>query len=376
MTKKLNLDQGLLLAVFALCGIGLVQVYSSSFIYATDSRGDGLFFFKRQLIVLAIGLVVLAVTVRIPNRWLEKTAPLLWLVGFVGVVATLLPGFGISAGGASRWLRLPGSTVFEPSELMKVGLALFLAGWIARKEDDDKTKYGWRIIFLLLPIALIVKQPDFGTAAIMFLVILSLLFAYGLKWRYIIVALLVATPAVYFLVWRVAFRRARILAFLDPWAEIEKTGFQVIQSLLSFQSGRLTGVGLGEGQGKLFFLPEAHTDFTLAVLGEEAGFIGFLLVMILYGYVIYCGLKISLRAKQTFNRALALGLTLTFAASVFINCGVVLGMLPTKGLALPFLSYGGSSLICNCLLFGLLLNVDRNERVGKPLVHPYASVVR
>jgi cell division protein FtsW len=167
-------------------------------------------------------------------------------------------------------------------------------------------------------------------------------------------------PAFYLLVMRVPYRRARVLAFMDPWADPEQKGFQVIQSMLSFHSGGVTGAGLGQGQGKLFFLPEAHTDFTLAVMGEEIGFIGVVLVLALYGYVVMRGFQIAIRCENPFRKALALGISMTFALSIFINCGVVMGLLPTKGLTLPFLSYGGSSLMTLCLMFGLLLNIEKN----------------
>jgi cell division protein FtsW len=169
-----------------------------------------------------------------------------------------------------------------------------------------------------------------------------------------------ALPAFYVLVMSVPYRRARVLAFLDPWADPDQKGFQVIQSMLSFSSGGIFGAGLGQGQGKLFFLPEAHTDFTMAVLGEEIGFIGFISVMALYGFIVVRGFQIALKTENTFRRALALGITITFAFSVFINAGVVMGLLPTKGLTLPFLSYGGSSLVALSLVLGLLLNIEKS----------------
>jgi cell division protein FtsW len=167
-------------------------------------------------------------------------------------------------------------------------------------------------------------------------------------------------PAFYLLVMRVPYRRDRVLGFLDPWADPEQKGFQVIQSMLSFHSGGITGAGLGQGQGKLFFLPEAHTDFTLAVFGEEMGYVGFLCLLTLYGYVVLRGFQISLKCESIFRKALALGISMTFGLSVFINAGVVMGLLPTKGLTLPFLSYGGSSIVTLCFMFGLLLNLERH----------------
>lgn len=363
-----RLDRGLLLAVFALLGIGLVQVYSSSFIFAIESRGDGLFFFKRQLAFMVVAVGVLLAVAHIPFRWIEKYGWVAWLLAAGGVAATMVPGFGIRAGGAARWLSLPGGLVFEPSELLKISLSLLLATYFSRDTELlGRYQLPVRAALLTGPLLLVLRQPDFGAFVICCGVFAAILFAFGLKWRYIIAAVVVAVPSFYILVMNVPYRRARITAFLDPWADPEETGFQVIQSMMSFQSGGLFGVGLGQGQGKLFFLPEAHTDFTLAVLGEEMGFIGFVIVLALYGYLVLRGLQLATRAQELFPKVLALGLSLTFAMSVFINVGVVIGLLPTKGLTLPFLSYGGSSLVMTCLLFGLLLNVDRQDRKAIPL---------
>ncbi|MES2965940.1 MAG: putative lipid II flippase FtsW [Bdellovibrionota bacterium] len=363
-----RLDRGLLFAILALLGIGLVQVYSSSFIFAIESRGDGLFFFRRQFFFAIVGIGVLLVTANMPFKLIEKFGWTLWLCAGLGVLATMVPGLGIRAGGAARWLNLPGGFVFEPSELLKVSLSLLLATYFSRT-FENLGKYDWpvRAGLFMLPLLFVLRQPDFGTFAICSGVFIAVLFAFGLQWRYVIAAMAVAVPAFYMLVMNVPYRRARVLAFLDPWADPEVKGFQAIQSMLSFQSGGVTGMGLGQGQGKLFFLPEAHTDFTMAVLGEEMGFVGFLVVVGLYGYVVFRGLQLATRCEDRFQKVLALGLSLTFAFSVFINVGVVLGLLPTKGLTLPFLSYGGSSLLVCCFMFGLLLNVDRTERKAMPV---------
>jgi cell division protein FtsW len=362
-----RLDRGLLLAILALIGIGLVQVYSSSFIFAIESRGDGLFFFKRQLFFACVTVGVLFFMALIPFRYVEKYGWLMWVAAALGVAATMVPGLGIRAGGAARWLNLPGGLVFEPSELLKISLSLLLATYFSRRFDLGQAEWPVKAALFCLPLLLVLKQPDFGSFAICSAVFICILFAFGLPWRVLIAAFSVALPAFYFLVMNVAYRRARVLAFLDPWADADKKGFQVIQSMLSFQSGGLTGAGLGQGQGKLFFLPEAHTDFTMAVLGEEMGFLGFLIVVSLYGYVAFRGLQLAARSEDRFAKVLALGLSLTFAFSVFINMGVVMGLLPTKGLTLPFLSYGGSSLMMMGLLFGLLLNVERTERGAIPV---------
>lgn len=358
-----RLDKGILLAVFTLLGIGLVQVYSSSFIFAIESRGDGLFFFKRQLMFALLAVPALFATAAIPWRWIERCGIVLWVLAILGICLTFVPGIGFRAGGAARWLRLPGGMVFEPSELLKIALPLTFAGFArGHSEKLGRLELPLRALVLLAPLVLVLKQPDFGTFFICISVLLCLLFAFGLRWPYIICGIASAIPAFYFLVMSVPYRRARVTAFMDPWSVSTAEGFQVIQSMLSFRSGGIGGVGLGQGQGKLFFLPEAHTDFTLAVLGEEMGFIGFFVVLSLYAYLVVRGLRLATRTENRFAKALALGLSLTFAFQVFINIGVCMGSLPTKGLTLPFLSYGGSSLLASCLLFGLLLNVERQER--------------
>jgi cell division protein FtsW len=375
-----RLDRGLLLAILALIGIGLVQVYSSSFIFAIESRGDGLYFFKRQMFFAVVAIIVLLFTALIPFRYIEKYGWLAWILAAIGVGLTMVPHLGIRAGGAARWLNIPGGLVFEPSELLKISLSLLLATYFSRRLDLGKAEQPVKFLLLAVPLLLVLRQPDFGSFAICSSVFICILFAFGLPWKFLIGAFSVGIPAFYFLVMNVAYRRARVLAFLDPWADADKKGFQVIQSMLSFQSGGLTGAGLGQGQGKLFFLPEAHTDFTMAVLGEEMGFIGFLIVVSLYGYLVFRGLQLAARSEDRFSKVLALGLSLTFAFSVFINMGVVMGLLPTKGLTLPFLSYGGSSLMMMGFLFGLMLNVERTERgaipVGRRAERLNRSVVR
>ena len=371
-----RLDKSLLLAIFALLGIGLVQVYSSSFIFAFETRNDGLFFFKRQLSFAIVAIPILFGIALMPFKWIEKYGWSLWLVATLGIIATFVPGLGIKAGGAARWLNLPGGFVFEPSELLKLSAGLVFGTFLIRKESFGQMEWPMRIAVIAFPLMLVLKQKDFGSFFICSAVLFSLVFAFGLKWRYIVAGLAAALPAFYVLVMSTPYRRARVMAFLDPWADAEGKGFQLIQSMLSFQSGGLIGEGLGQGQGKLFFLPEAHTDFTLAVLGEEMGFVGFCIVILLYGFIVFRGLQIAARAENTFAKATALGLSMTFAFQVFINVGVNLGFLPPKGLTLPFLSYGGSSLIVSCVLMGLLLNVERYERQAAPAGEKAARLFR
>lgn len=359
------LSSSLFLSIIALIGIGLVQVYSSSYIFAIESYGDGLFFFKKQVAFALIAFAVLVGTVHLPFKYVEKYGWLTWILAALLVVATFLPGLGVRVGGAIRWIQLPLGIRFEPGEFLKISFSIFFASLLCRQNNFLKNlKWPVLLMMTIAPWVLLLKQPDFGTFAIILTVGVGLLFAFGLRWRYVVSAFAVIVPAIYFLVMAVPYRRARVLAFLDPWSDPASRGFQVIQSMLSFHSGGLTGAGIGRGQGKLFFLPEAHTDFTLAVFGEELGFIGFIAILGLYGFVVLRGIQIAVKAEDPFKKSMVLGLTMAFALSVFINAGVVMGLLPTKGLTLPFLSYGGSSLVVLCFTFGLILNVENNLENG------------
>lgn len=357
------LQSATFLFVLIMMGIGLVQVYSASFVYSTEVLGSGLFFFQRQLVNLAAALVVLMIAARVPLNWLAKWGWAPWLIATVLMILCFVPGLGIRAGGAARWLRLPLGFRFEPSEFAKVSFCIFLASIMAfRAERGALFRSKWFLLTLVasvvVPLLILLKQPDFGSFALIFCVASIALFVNGMKWRWVLATAVSGTIAFYILIMQVPYRRARLISFLDPWSDPEQKGFQVIQSMLSFSSGDFFGVGLGQGQGKLFFLPEAHTDFTLAVFGEENGFLGFSLLMVLYALLIHRGLKASAGASTVFTRVLALALTSTFALNVFVNMGVALGLLPTKGLTLPFLSYGGSSLLMLGMLFGLLINIE------------------
>lgn len=361
-----TLSSSLLLAVIALLGAGLVQVYSSSFIFATENFGDGLYFFKRQMFATGLAFALLLGLAAVPFRLVERFAWVVWPVAAIGVAMTFVPGLGVRVGGALRWLQGPFGFRFEPAELLKIAFVLLTASLLCRRENSLKGVPVWALLLAIVaPLVLLLKQPDFGSFSIILAVGFALLFAFGLRWVYIGAALVVTVPLFYVLVMAVPYRRARVLAYLDPWADPDQKGFQIIQSLLSFHSGGITGVGLGQGQGKLFFLPEAHTDFTLAVFGEEMGFVGFVLLLVMYAYVVFRVLQVAVATDSRFGKAMALGFASLFGLSVFMNMGVVLGLLPTKGLTLPFLSYGGSSLICLAFMFGLLLSLERSVEDGE-----------
>ncbi len=351
------------LSLFVLITFGLIQVYSSSYIFAVDKYGDGLLFFKKQLIFVLIGLLLMGLLVKVPQNLLVRFGWVFWLISVLGLLATFIPGVGVKVGGAQRWIPIAFGFRFEPCELMKVSLPLLCASFLSQS-DNVWGRWTWplRAAITLTPIGLLLLQPDFGSFMICLMVLGTILFVCGLPWTFILGSLVVALPSFYFLVMNVPYRKARVLAFLDPFKNAETSGFQLIQSMISFHSGGVNGVGIGNGQGKLFFLPAAHTDFTLAVLGEELGFVGFILLLSIYAYLVWRAFQLSFSLKTLEKQVMALGLTVTFAYSVFVNVGVTLGLLPTKGLTLPFLSYGGSSLLINCFLFGVILNLLVNYK--------------
>jgi cell division protein FtsW len=346
-------------------GIGLVLVYSASFIFASETYGDGLYFFKRQLLFVVVALCALSLASVFPYTLLRKYFWVFWGAMVLGLAAVFVPGLGHHVGGATRWIGLPGGLRLEPGEMAKL-MSPVVFGYLLtyeKKKNETWWKFwGIALSAAFIPVLIMLMQPDFGSSVIFFAVGLTLLFCFGLPWGYLVSAAFVSVPLFYVLVMRVAYRRARVLAFLNPWADAGHGGFQVIQSLLSLHAGGFWGVGIGKGQSKLFFLPEAHTDFILAVLGEETGFVGLILVWALFAWIIFRGLQIGMRCSDPFGRRLAIGLSCLIGYQAIINTGVVTGLLPTKGLTMPFLSYGGSSLVAVSLACGVLINIHSKSR--------------
>ncbi|MBU2055128.1 MAG: putative lipid II flippase FtsW [Proteobacteria bacterium] len=356
-------DMILLLVTLLLAAIGTVMIYSSSSILATERFRDGQFFLKKQLVFLSLGLLVMFMATRFPYYKLRKLA---W-PGIAAAVILLgalwIPSLGIRAGGAVRWLNL-GVVSFQVSELVKVALILFLAHFLTEKVNHIREiRHG-----LLIPlgvtgvmVGLILLQPDFGTTVILALITLMMLYMAGVRILHLAGIAAMFIPVAFWLLLHKSYRLARLTAFLDPWKDPRHSGFQIIQSLISFGSGGPFGVGIGDGMQKLFYLPEPHTDFILAVIAEEAGLIGVGLILLLYFILILRGFQISLKAPDLFGNLLAAGLTMMLALEAFINIAGVMGLIPLKGLALPFLSYGGTSLIMSLIAVGILLNISSYE---------------
>ncbi len=360
MELRKGFDNSILLLAVALTCFGVVMVYSSSSIMAAKRYADGFYFLKRQGIYALGGFLVMAAAMQLDYHRLRRLAVPFLLLCAVLLVAVLIPGVGSSAGGASRWIRL-GPVSIQPSELAKLGLVLYMAHSLAKKKEKIKSfKLGFipYMVVLALLLCLVLLQPDLGSAMTLGAVAMVMLLVAGTRLSYLCSLVILALPFLYFLVMNVDYRRRRILAFLNPWEDPTNTGFQIIQSWIAFGTGGLVGNGLGEGKQKLFYLPEAHTDFIFSVVGEELGFAGVLVVSAMFLVLIMRGMRTALSAPDDFGRYLAFGMSVLLGLEAFVNIAVVLGMLPTKGLALPFLSYGGTSLLCTLLAVGILLNVS------------------
>ena len=353
-------DRTLIMITLLLLVLGLVMVYSASAILASHRYDDSMFFFKRQVVWAAIGLAVMIGVSHVPYTFWETAALPLVLFSAILLGLVFVPGIGVEINGSQRWLRL-GPMTLQPSELARVGVVIYLARYLARNPNRmESFSKGLLPPMLIIGslLALILMESDLGTAAVMAMVAGLMLFAGGVRWRHLGVLGLVAVPVVIAMIMAFGYRRERLTSFLDPWRDPLDSGFQIIQSFLALGSGGSVGTGLGEGHQKLFFLPYPHTDFIFAVIGEELGLVGTMGVVILFGLLAWQGLTIALKSQDLFGRYLAFGLTVMVATQAFVNMAVVTGLLPTKGLTLPFLSYGGSSLLANLLAIGIIRNVS------------------
>ncbi len=360
MRAKGKFDYILLIVVLALVGIGIVMVYSSSAILSGDRFQDPYYFLKRQAFSAVIGFILMILMMFFPYEVLKRFAYPILLLSIALLVAVLVPGIGLRAGGATRWLKIF-SFSFQPSEFAKLGLVIFLSYFMTKKEEKIRSfSFGFLPTILLsgLVIALVMKEPDFGSALFLTIMVFLFLFLSGARVIYLAGAFLLSIPVVYYLVMNVGYRYKRLMGFIRPWDDPGNTSFQIIQSFLSFGSGGLFGLGLGEGRQKLFFLPASHTDFIFSVIGEETGLVGALVVVLLFFILALRGIQIGLAIEDRFGAYLALGITLMISLQAVINMGVVLGLLPTKGLALPFVSYGGTSLMANLVGAGILLHLS------------------
>jgi len=360
MAKRVSVDRWLFTVTMFLVFTGLVMVFSASAVMARERFGSPYAFLSKQIIWAVAGLLAMLATMRIDYRRYKHPGMVFCILGITTLL--LISVFFLDRShNTHRWIHAGGFS-FQPSELAKPVLILFLAYFLetrAQTMDDWRNTLAPAAVPILALIGLIVLEPDLGTGIACAGIAACILYVAGMRLRYFGYAFAASLPVLYFLIFHVSFRRDRILAFLNPYAERQKAGFHLIQSLIAVGTGGITGTGLMEGKQKLFYLPEPHTDFIFAVTAEELGLVGAMFVIALFAIFLWRGMRVSLRSQDLFGRYLAVGITSMVVLQAFINMSVVLGMMPTKGIPLPLVSYGGSSLFVTLACIGVLLNITK-----------------
>lgn len=355
-----NIDYPLLGVILFLCAFGLLMVYSASFPLGMLRYGNDKFFFSQQLLSFAIGLGVLAAAIVFPYRKLGKLSPLLVILSLVLLVLVLMPGIGVERNFSQRWLQL-GPLMFQPSEAVKLAIVIYFAQVYANKQHrlhDFKTEVLPPLIILGAVFALILLQPDLGTATSLALACGCILLCSNVRLKHLLALSVAGVAGVLYLAVSESYRLKRILSFRDPFGDALGDGYQLVNSYMAIASGGMTGNGLGNSFQKFGYLPEAHTDFIMAVILEELGTIGFLAVVLSYLFIMYRGVRISLHGRDPFLKLLAIGLTFMIMIQAIFNLGAVTGLLPITGITLPYISYGGSSLILLMAASGILVNLS------------------
>src|ERR1700704_1611948 len=360
MAKRVSVDRWMFTVTTILVFIGLIMIFSASAVMAKERYGSAYEFLLKQLVWAVAGLVVMVVATKVDYKRLQHPALVFLLLGFTTLL--LISVFFLDrAHGTHRWFHV-GPISLQPSELAKPALILFLAWFLENKTnsmDDWRNTLIPAVAPTLVFLGLIVFQPDLGTAIACAGITACVLFVAGVRLRYFGYAFAAALLPLYFLIFHVSYREDRILAFLNPYADPKGFGFHIIQSLIAVSTGGVTGLGLMEGKQKLFYLPEPHTDFIFAVTAEELGLMGALVIVVLFAIFLWRGIRTALRTQDMFGRFLAVGITSMIVVQAFINISVVLGLMPTKGIPLPLVSYGGSSLLVTLASIGVLLNISK-----------------
>ena len=362
-----NVSASIFIIISVLIAIGVVMIYSASAIYGYEKMGDSLYFLKRHIIYLSIGYIVMFGVMLMDVNILRRFSKHIMLFSAALLVLVLIPGLSRSISGARRWFSF-GPVTFQPSELVKIALIIYIADLAARKTGDIRSFLSGYLPAILVMggcVGLVLLEPDLGTAIDMAAIVLLMLFISGVKVSYITLTLLASLPVLYFLLFSVPYRRKRLMIFLNPWEDRRGAGFQIIQSLIALGSGGIFGVGLGQSRQKLFYLPEAYTDFIFSIIGEELGLLGTMTVILLFGLFVWQGMRVSLSSHDSFGRVLSFGVVSMIALEAVINIGVTSGAFPTKGLPLPLVSYGGTSLIFHMMAIGLVLNVAKRCEVTR-----------
>jgi cell division protein FtsW len=363
MRDGLAVDKWMLLAVAGLLALGMTMVLSTSYLHSQERYGDGTYFFRKQLIAMGAGVIALMACAMVPSALYRRFAYPLLAISFMILIMVLIPGIGVSRGGARRWIMFPGFA-FQPSELAKLSIVFYLAHSMAKKEELIRTFSVGILPHLIVTgvfAGLLLLEPDFGTALILTMLLYFMLFIGGVRVSHLLATALLALPVLAYVMMTAEYRLRRLMTFLDPWSDPTGSGFHVIQSLIAFGSGQLFGRGLGESRQKLLYLPEAHTDFVYSVIGEELGLLGALAVLALFAVIIVRGLRLTGKIEEPFEQYLAFGLTVLLGLQALIHMGVVMGLMPTKGLVLPFISYGGSAMVINLMEAGILLGLSRRR---------------
>lgn len=358
----------LLGAVLVLIVLGLIMLVSTSALHGETLFKDPNYFVKRQVAALLLGLLAAFVVSRVDYTLWKRFAPFIAAACFVLLLLVLVPGIGISVKGSRRWISL-GFTTMQPSELAKIAIVMLMAWWMSRvKRRANELGRGMIIPGMLMAAMIlpVLKEPDFGTSILMGLVCFTLLWAGGTRFRHLLISGALAAAAMTVLIMQSEVRYKRIIAFRDPEAYAEREAFQLLNAIYAFVMGGSGGVGLGNSLQKRFYLPEAHNDFIFAIIGEELGLLASLGVVALFATLFFSGLRISMRAPDTFGRLVALGLTCMITFQAAINIGVVTGSLPTKGIPLPFISYGGTSLAITLVMVGILVGIARQSGGDDP----------
>jgi cell division protein FtsW len=361
MARKLKSDKLLFTATLLLLCTSVVMVYSASAFIEMERHGDPYLFLFKQMTWAMVGVFLAGLVMRIDYRLYRQPA-IIWAGLVVVSVALVAVLFGQPRNGATRWLGV-GPLGIQPSELAKIVVIVFIAAILERRMDRiDDTRYALMPIgvVLLVIVGLILREPDLGTAVSVVMIAAVMIFAAGINYRYVLGLCLASLPAFYFVVMTSEYRRRRVFAFLDPWGDPLGNGWQMVQSMIAVGTGGVLGRGLMGGVQKLFYLPEPHNDFIYSVIAEELGFVGASVVLACFCVITWRGLRTATRAPDRFGAFLAIGLTTMVAFQAFFNISVVLGMVPTKGIPLPFVSYGGSSLLINLLGMAMLLNISQH----------------
>jgi cell division protein FtsW len=364
MARKLQSDKWLFLATLALICASVVMVYSASALVALEKFQQPYLFVTRQMMWAAVGVAVLSIVMRIDYRAYHNDR-MIWALLTVVAVMLVAVLFSRPINGTRRWFGIGGFGI-QPSELAKLAAIFFTALMLERRRTRiNELGYSLLPIGLIIGglVGLILLEPDFGTAVSLLAVIAVMVFAAGISYRYLFGAALLLLPSLYVILMQADYRRRRLLSFMDPWADPLGDGFQIIQSLIAVGTGGVFGKGLMQGVQKLFYLPEPHTDFIFAVISEETGLIGATLVLLCFCVIAWRGLRTSMRAPDTFGAFLALGITMMLVLQAFVNISVVLGLAPTKGIPLPLVSNGGSSMLINLLGIGVLLNISQHSQM-------------